>query len=124
MRLLPLLALLILLGGCAAPSPSLAPTPAVVAKPAPWLLNTIVDAKGGQGEPSLAVAPDGTLYTTGPGQSNAVSAPAGLTMGTVYRSSDNGTTWTEVNPNFRTPNLDADLVAAEDGTVWADNLYA
>lgn len=70
------------------------------------------------GEPGIAVAPDGTVYATTPGDGGAVLA----------RSRDKGRTWTQL-PTARSTATqaalkggDSDVVVAADGTVYAADL--
>lgn len=128
MRVVRLLAALLVvtavLAGCSTPPPvQPEPTPMPTVSPAA-LAAHVVDAKGGQGEPSLGVSATGVLFTNGVGKpAPGAGAVTNLGVGTVYRSTDNGTTWTEVDPGFQTPNLDGDLAVDVDGTVWVDNLW-
>jgi hypothetical protein len=76
--------------------------------------NVAVDADGGQGEPSLGVAPNGDLFTNGGGSLQGMP---------VYRSVDGGRSWKQVgDPIQPFPNLDPDLAVGADGVVWADAL--
>lgn len=101
--------------GCLSPSEK----PASVVQPAavaPKPLSTgavVVDPAGGEGEPSLGVLPDGTLFTNGAGRSGA-----------LYASTDNGTTWKKLaSPTAPWPNEDPDLATSVDGVLWYDNLW-
>lgn len=78
---------------------------------------SVVDPEGGQGEPSLGVAPDGTLYTNGPARQNNVRT------GGVYRSLDGGASWERVATPTLTPDFDPDLAVDVDGTIWFDTLW-
>lgn len=127
------LALLGLLAGCAAPAAETALLPSTVADaltvPLLATLNSVIDPEGGQGEPSLGVAPDGTLFTHGVSSRGLPTAglPASGLLnrggGTVYRSSDAGLTWEAVATPHAAPDLDPDLAVDVDGTVWDDILY-
>ncbi|MHB8585081.1 MAG: sialidase family protein [Thermoplasmatota archaeon] len=76
--------------------------------------NAVIDADGGQGEPSMGVAPNGALFTNGGGSTQGMP---------VYRSPDGGRTWKEIaDPIAPFPNLDPDLAVSADGVVWADAL--
>jgi hypothetical protein len=73
---------------------------------------------GNYGEPSIAVAPDGTVYASTPGDGGAVLA----------RSDDKGRTWTKLPTAVSTATQaalkggDSDVVVAKDGTVFAADL--
>lgn len=121
------------LAGCAAPAADTALVPGGLLDPVtvPVLatVNTIIDPEGGQGEPSLGVAPDGTLFTHGPSSRGLpldgvpFSGTVNRGGGTVYRSTDGGATWEALaSPNLP-PDLDPDLAVDVDGTVWDDILY-
>ncbi|MEA3199178.1 MAG: repeat-like domain [Thermoplasmata archaeon] len=76
-------------------------------------LTHVIDPAGGEGEPSLGVMPDGTLFTNGAGSS-----------GGLYVSKDNGTTWKALgSPTAPWPNEDPDLAVSADGVLWYDNLW-
>jgi hypothetical protein len=70
------------------------------------------------GEPSIAIAPTGTVYASTPGESGAVLA----------RSDDKGATWTKLPTAVSTATQaalkggDSDVVVAKDGTVYAADL--
>lgn len=122
-RALALLTFGLLLAGCAAPSET-ALLPASVSGLLPANVvaefNAVVDAKGGQGEPSLGVSPDGTLWTHGPSDGPVLGRGGGM----VYKSTDGGRTWEAVGaPNDPFPDLDPDLAVDKDGTIWDDILY-
>lgn len=113
MRVLVLLAAAVLLAGCVQGDPT---TPAAVADILPELglpylsaLVSVVDPEGGHGEPSLGIAPDGTLFANGDGGRG----------GGVYRSVDGGATWERIaTPVDPAPNFDPDLAVDRDGNVW------
>jgi hypothetical protein len=118
-----LLVTVLSLAGCLGPDPTdaaavddlLPDLPGTVAR-----VVSVVDERGGMGEPSLGVAPDGTLYTNGRDHDRA----AGPDSGAVYRSTDGGATWAFVAaPAAPFPNLDPDLAVDVDGTLWYDILY-
>ncbi|MHB8585623.1 MAG: sialidase family protein [Thermoplasmatota archaeon] len=119
-RLMSPLAAMALLAGCLALPSNLAPAavvPAVkaasAALPYSAALNAIVDSNSGEGEPSLGVTPNGTLFTDGIAQG---------TLG-VYESKDGGRTWKNLgSPIAPFPNDDPDLAVGSDGAVWADAL--
>lgn len=120
--LVTLLLLLPAVAGCV-DDPS--PDSAAVVDPVPDLpevvaeLNSVVDAKGGRGEPSLGVTPDGVLFTNGRDHE-----AVGLNSGAAYRSMDGGATWERLGaPTAPFPDFDPDLAVDVDGTVWFDNLY-
>lgn len=115
MRALPLLAAALValtaLAGCSQTDkpvvPPLPPPPA--AKPFVRVESLVAPNDSGA-EPSLGVAPDGTLYTD--------------LFSNVYQSKDNGTSWTNLgDPNPNIPNNDPDLAVDVDGTVWESRLY-
>ncbi|MEA3189714.1 MAG: hypothetical protein QOD77_296 [Thermoplasmata archaeon] len=116
MRTLPLLAAALValtaLAGCGdtIDPPVLPPPPPPAAKP--FVRVEAPVAKGDSGaEPSLGVAPDGTLYTN--------------LFSNVYQSKDSGATWTNLgDPYPGIPNNDPDLAVDVDGTVWESRLYA
>lgn len=121
MRRLPLLlvALLLPLAGCVQEPAQTAAVdlPLDLAAPLARVV-TVIDPEGGRGEPSLGVAPDGTLYANGPGR-NA----AGLNSGSVYRSADGGASWEKIATPTLTPDFDPDLAVDVDGTIWFDTLW-
>lgn len=85
-------------------------------------VHTVIDPLAGLGEPSLGVAPNGTLYTNGHG-SNPAGAPTlgGVphSGGGVYRSTDDGLTWTRVgDPIAPMHGVDPDLAVDADGAIW------
>lgn len=85
---------------------------------------SVVDERGGMGEPSLGVAPDGTLYTNGRDHEKGQGTNRGFDSGAIYRSSDGGASWERLAaPADPFPNLDPDLVVDVDGTIWYDILY-
>ncbi len=87
--------------------------PAPLPVPAPSTMTSVIDPSGGEGEPSLGVMPDGTLFTNGAGSS-----------GGLYVSKDNGTTWQKLDsPTAPWPNEDPDLAVSGDGVLWYDNLW-
>jgi hypothetical protein len=73
---------------------------------------------GSYGEPSIAIAPDGTVYTSTPGENGAVLA----------RSDDKGATWKKLPTAVSTYTQaalkggDSDVAVAQDGTVFAADL--
>lgn len=112
--------LLLPLAGCFGESPQPAAAldaPLVAAAPLARVV-TVIDPEGGRGEPSLGVAPDGTLYANGPGR-NA----AGVNSGSVYQSMDGGATWARIATPTLTPDFDPDLAVDVDGTIWFDTLW-
>lgn len=113
MRVLLVLAVGVLLAGCAAPPVQTASTEPLPTLTPSATLAKVVDPAGGEGEPSLAVLPDGTLFTNGAGASGA-----------LYVSRDNGSTWQKLpSPTAPMPNYDPDLAASADGVLWYDNLW-
>ncbi len=93
----------------------------------------------GGGEPSISAALDGTLYVSFPGCDTGpylVNAPVAATCehGIVYKSVDEGATWTRLNDagNGRLPgagdapaaNNDADIAVDAAGHVYTSNLGA
>ena len=75
-------------------------------------------------EPTLAVAPDGTLYiTTAPGLIIGEVPPS---ISPVFRSDDGGATWINTPPDLRQFGIgggDMDLVVAPDGTIATTDLW-
>lgn len=70
-------------------------------------------------EPMLDVAPDGTIFVTGTGPGGD-----GLPEQTVWRSKDDGQTWTDVSPTIPTSTnggLDNALAVGPDGSVYYFN---
>lgn len=118
-RALLLVALLLPLAGCVQePAQTAALDPPVdLLKPLARVVS-VIDPAGGRGEPSLGVAPDGTLYANGPGR-NA----AGVNSGAVYASTDGGATWEKIATPTLTPDFDPDLAVDVDGTIWFDTLW-
>lgn len=78
---------------------------------------SVIAPEGGQGEPSLGIAPDGTLYTNGPAAQN------GVRTGGVWKSEDGGATWSRIATPTLTPDFDPDLAVDVDGTIWFDTLW-
>ncbi|MEA2476584.1 MAG: hypothetical protein QOC87_783 [Actinomycetota bacterium] len=72
------------------------------------------------GEPGLAIAHDGTVYVTTPGENGAVLA----------RSENKGNSWTKLptvtpsstSPGSQTSGSDSDVAVAKDGTVYVADL--
>lgn len=80
---------------------------------------SVVDPRGGHGEPSLGVTPDGILFTNG-----QAHVERGTDPGAVFRSGDGGKTWDQIGtPTAPYPNFDPDLAVDLDGNVWFDTLY-
>jgi hypothetical protein len=86
-----------------------------------------VDTADKTGEPSIAVAPDGTEYIVAP-DGPGVRAPAALGGGgvggsLVWRSTDHGRTWTSLGSyDVPTGGGDSDIAVAPDGTLYASGL--
>lgn len=114
-----LLALSLLLAGCTTTPPSSVIAPAATLPTAAFAkVVSVIDPSGGQGEPSLGVAPDGTLYA------NGLAGTGGRDPGAVYQSLDNGSTWKRIGtPTAPMPNFDPDLAVSHDGTVWFSSLW-
>lgn len=81
-------------------------------------------------EPVVDVAPDGTIYLQGIGQTESLrDDPDDLVLpplvNRVWRSDDGGATWTDVTPPLTGGNASCDgFVAVDgDGTVYAANCY-
>jgi hypothetical protein len=77
-------------------------------------LNSVIDPDGGQGEPSMGITPNGTIF-----------ADSGINYGPLMaeRSTDGGATWRAMGAPLRPyPDYDPDLAVAADGTVWLDEL--
>ena len=106
-----LVASVLLLAGCVGGPVETASLPDLLPE-LPALLSewaSVIDPAGGHGEPSLGVAPDGTLFVNGDGGRG----------GGVYRSTDGGVTWERVaTPVEPMPNFDPDLAVDRDGNVW------
>jgi hypothetical protein len=95
-----------------------APSSGSVAKPTLVFGKNTFAYTADYGEPGLAIAGDGTVYTSTPGDGGAVLA----------RSDDKGRTWVKL-PTARTTATqaaltggDSDVVVAKDGTVFAADL--
>lgn len=113
MRIIPaaIMAVLVLAGCFGGNSPEQADGEQETPAAAPFVIVESLIAPNASGaEPSLGVTPDGILFTN---------------LGSrVYRSDDQGRTWTFVaDPNAPVPNLDPDLAVSVDGTVWESRLY-
>jgi hypothetical protein len=87
----------------------------------------VVDKANLTGEPSLAVGPDGTEYIVAP-QGPGVRVPAqaggaGSGGSLLWRSSDNGKTWTFLGTyDVPTGGGDSDISATPNGTLYASGL--
>lgn len=66
----------------------------------------------GFGEPSLATAPDGTLYVTAPGSASA-----------LWRSDDGGALWLRVSDSLGASG-DSDVAIDADGIVYVSDLFS
>lgn len=122
MRALPLLLVagLLPLAGCVQEPTQPAALTDALPLPAPLArVVSVIDPDGGQGEPSLGVAPDGTLYANG----RSPTAPGGRSTGSVYQSTDGGATWARLATPTLTPDFDPDLAVDVDGTIWFDTLW-
>src|SRR4051812_32261839 len=79
------------------------------------------------GEPSIAVAPDGTEYIVAP-DGAGVRAPAalggaGVGGSLIWRSTDHGRTWTRLGSyDIPTGGGDSDIAVSPDGTLFASGL--
>jgi hypothetical protein len=71
----------------------------------------LLPSASGYGEPSIAVAPDGTLYVAAPGSSTA-----------TWRSDNGGFSWARVAGTAGASG-DSDVAVDADGTVYASDLF-
>lgn len=126
---LALAALAALLAGCLAGN---GPAPVTTTPPAAPALHFLdqVDLPSARGfaEPSLKVAPDGTIYVTAPGSNGATPRQgvpgAPLPADTVWRSDDGGKTFQVLlTPDTAFGGGDSDLAVAPDGTVAHSGLW-
>lgn len=109
--------------------------PAEFGAPAFRLLGAVargIPGTGGGGEPSVWAALDATLYLSFPGceqQLNPAPSMNRCANGPVYRSDDDGETWTRLNgaggfldPDGVRANGDAEVTVDAAGTLYASNL--
>lgn len=76
-------------------------------------------------EPVVAAARDGTLYVEGVGATR--TATGGTTnVNKVWRSTDDGATWTDITPPFNGQERSNDgfVAVADDGRVYAANVFS
>lgn len=76
------------------------------------------------GEPMLDVGPDGTIFYTGTGAGDSGPGSTVRPEQTIWRSTDDGQTWTDVSPMLPTATqegLDNALAVGPDGTVYYYN---
>lgn len=107
-----------LAAGCAQPALQGASLPLPLDLPSFSSVVTVIDPSGGQGEPSMGIAPDGTIFA------NGLSAPGSGNSGSVFKSTDGGATWKRIaDPTAPMPNFDPDLAVSHDGTVWFSSLW-
>jgi hypothetical protein len=82
-----------------------------------------IELNGGS-EPTIDVAPDGTIYVTGtPGLAIGTLPPS---IGAVFRSDDDGATWQTTPPGLRQIAIgggDIDLAVAPDGRIATTDLW-
>lgn len=69
-------------------------------------------SSSGFGEPSIATAPDGTLYVTAPGSASA-----------LWRSRDGGDTWARVSNSLGSSG-DSDVAIDANGVVYVSDLFS
>ncbi|MDQ1697811.1 MAG: repeat-like domain, partial [Frankiaceae bacterium] len=86
-----------------------------------------VDPANPTGEPSMAVAPDGTEYIVAPDGPGARTPAAlggqGVGGSLIWRSRDHGRTWTRLGSyDVPTGGGDSDIAIAPDGTLYASGL--
>ncbi|MHB8585422.1 MAG: sialidase family protein [Thermoplasmatota archaeon] len=122
-RTLPTLALtaLAVLAGCVVPTSLVTPQSASTtmraapsAYPIVAAFNTIMDTDGGQGEPSMGIAPNGDIFADSATNFGPLQA---------LRSTDGGHTWKSLGiPLAPYPDYDPDLAVSSDGSVWLDEL--
>jgi hypothetical protein len=120
-----LVAVLLLLSGCLASAPATLPIGGQDLSEAAGLpivarFSSIIDPTSGRGEPSLGVAPDGTLYANG----RYLLAPSSINTGAIWASKDGGVSWKFLAAPTVTPDNDPDLAVDKDGTIWFDTLTA
>lgn len=99
---------------------------ATLAPPTPSFRDPVVVAKQVGAEPMLDVAPDGTIFLTGTGAERKPVGPAFATgpAQSIWRSADDGATWTDVTPPLPTANgtgVDNAIAVGGDGTVYYAN---
>jgi hypothetical protein len=120
-RLLPTLAVAASIGGL------LVPAHAANGRQFSHPVHVGTDSSDMTGEPSIAVAPDGTEYIVAP-DGPGVRAPAalggsGVGGSLIWRSSDHGRTWTRLGSyDVPTGGGDTDVVVTPDGTLYASGL--
>lgn len=84
-----------------------------------------VPESGGFAEPSIEVAPDGTIYVSAPGDRTVTGADTPVRGDRVWRSDDGGKTFARLpSPDPGTGGGDSDLAVAPDGTVFHSGLAA
>ncbi|MDQ1706411.1 MAG: hypothetical protein QOF18_2777 [Frankiaceae bacterium] len=102
--------------------------PASAAAPARHFSTPVhVDTQNETGEPSIAVAPDGTEYIVapdGPGvRTPAATGGQGAGGSLIWRSEDQGRTWVRLGSyDVPTGGGDSDIAIAPDGTLYASGL--
>lgn len=71
-------------------------------------------------EPVIAIASDGTLYVEG------IGAHEGQNVNKVFRSDDDGATWTDITPPFEGESRSNDgfVAVGNDDTVYAANVFS
>src|SRR4051794_36268549 len=120
-RLLPTLAVAASIGGL------LVPAHAAGGRQFSHPVHVGPDASDMTGEPSIAVAADGTEYIVapdGPGvRAPAALGGAGVGGSLIWRSTDRGRTWTRMGSyDVPTGGGDSDVVVAPNGTLFASGL--
>src|SRR3954462_14749953 len=119
--------LLPMLGTAAALAALIAPASAAGGRQFGAAVHVGTDSLDMTGEPSIAVAGDGTEYIVAP-DGAGVRAPAalggaGVGGSLIWRSTDHGRTWTRARAHRRAPwGGDSDIAVTPDGTLFASGL--
>lgn len=105
--------------GCFDDGPGRNPTPEELGETQAWT-KTYLPGYNLTGEPSIAVAPDGTTYVL----AVAADVPDLGTANLVWRGDGNATRWTSLGPvNADRGSEDGDIAVRADGSVWAATLW-
>ncbi|MEA3199919.1 MAG: hypothetical protein QOE90_1347 [Thermoplasmata archaeon] len=119
-RLLVLALALVAVAGCVTP-PSPAASPAGIADAAARFAPSVAVSKAAPGaEPVIASLPDGTLFVEGVGSDGTQN------VNKVFRSTDQGKTWSDVTPPAigEDRSNDGFLAVGNGGTVYASNVFS